>query len=53
MKEVPMKNDILTIAVIVFFVGVLISSVGFSNPFAAGEQEAAPSALHQGVATRR
>ncbi|MGH1471880.1 MAG: hypothetical protein ACRBCS_11845 [Cellvibrionaceae bacterium] len=52
MKAVPMKNDILTIAVIVFFVGVLISSVGFSNPFQTDKQEA-PSALHQGIVAQR
>lgn len=46
-----MKNDVLTIAVIVFFVGVLVSSVGFSNVFESEEQET-PSALHQGVTLR-
>lgn len=46
-----MKNDILTIAIIVFVVGVLASSVGVSNVFDAEEQEA-PTALHQGVTLR-
>lgn len=48
MKAALMKNDVLTIAVIVFFVGVLISSVGFSNPFNAEKSET-PSALHHGI----
>lgn len=48
-----MKNDILTIAVVVFFVGVLVSSVGFSKVFEAEEKQEAPSALHQGVILQR
>ncbi|WP_460231015.1 hypothetical protein [Aurantivibrio plasticivorans] len=47
-----MKNDILTIAVIVFFVGVLVSSVGFSDVFESEKEQHTPSALHQGVTLR-
>lgn len=46
-----MKNDILTIAIVVFVVGVLASSVGLSNVFEAEEQDV-PTALHQGVTLR-
>ncbi|MEX1033615.1 MAG: hypothetical protein WDZ30_09665 [Cellvibrionaceae bacterium] len=46
-----MKNDILTIAIVVFVVGVLASSVGLSSVFEAEKQEA-PTALHQGVTLR-
>lgn len=46
-----MKNDILTIAIIVFVVGVLASSVGLSDVFGADEQQV-PTALHQGVTLR-
>lgn len=43
----------MTIAVAVFFVGVLMSSVGFTKVFEAEEEEqVAPSALHQGVTLR-
>ena len=48
----PMKNsikhDVLTIAVVVFFVGVLISSVSISDVFSAGEPEQS-TALNQGA----
>lgn len=43
-----MKNDILTIAIVVFVVGVLASSIGLGNVFTAEEQEV-PTALHQGT----
>jgi len=45
-----MKTDIVTVAVLVFCVGVLVSSVSASGIF---DQDApAPSALQQGIATR-
>ncbi|WP_460224474.1 hypothetical protein [Aurantivibrio infirmus] len=43
-----MKNDVLTIAVIVFVVGVVVSTVSFSNVFDQ-EEQAVPTALHRGV----
>jgi FlaG/FlaF family flagellin (archaellin) len=46
-----MKNDILTIAIVVFVAGVLASSVGLSDVFEADEQNT-PPALHQGVTLR-
>lgn len=46
-----MKNDVLTIAIVVFVVGVLASSVGLSDVFQADEQDV-PAALHQGVTLR-
>ena len=46
-----MKNDVLTIAIVVFFIGVLISSVGLSDVFDDKEPEV-PSALQQGVTLR-
>ena len=47
-----MKNDVLTIAIVVFFIGVLISSVGLSNVFEDKEPETPPSALQQGLTLR-
>ncbi len=46
-----MKNDVLTIAIVVFFIGVLASSVGLSDVFADDEAEV-PPALQQGVTLR-
>ncbi len=46
-----MKNDVLTIAIVVFFIGVLISSVGLSDVFDDEEPEV-PPALQQGVTVR-
>ena len=48
-----MKNDVLTIAIVVFFIGVLISSVsvGLNSVFEDDEPEA-PAALQQGVTLR-
>jgi len=43
-----MKNDVLTIAVIVFVVGVVVSTVSSSKVFEKKEQ-AVPTALHRGV----
>ncbi len=45
-----MKNDVLTVVVVAFFVGVLISSVSFSDVFQADEEP--PAGLQQGIATR-
>jgi len=48
-----MKNDVLTIAIVVFFIGVLISSVsvGLNTVFDEDEPEV-PPALQQGVTLR-
>jgi hypothetical protein len=46
-----MKNDVLTIAIVVFFIGVLVSSVGLSGVFESEEPEV-PTALQQGVTLR-
>ena len=46
-----MKNDVLTIAIVVFFIGVLVSSVGLSDVFDHEEPDA-PPALQQGVTLR-
>ncbi len=46
-----MKTDVLTKVVIVFALGVLASSVGFTEVFHAEASEPL-SALHQGIATR-
>lgn len=46
-----MKKDVLTIATVVFFIGVLVSSVGFTDVFKKDEPEA-PPALQQGVTLR-
>lgn len=46
-----MKNDVLTIAIVVFFIGVLVSSVGLSEVFSDNEPEETP-ALQQGVTLR-
>lgn len=43
-----MKFDILTIATLIFTVGVLVSSIGFEDVFAS-DDVAPPSALQQGV----
>ncbi len=45
-----MKPDILTLAVFIFCVGVLVSSVGLTDVFQS--EPAPPAALHQGIATR-
>ncbi|MGL6160025.1 hypothetical protein [Microbulbifer sp.] len=46
-----MKPDALTIAVIVFVAGVLLSSAGLTEVFASEDPEP-PAALQQGVVTR-
>ncbi|MFD1215977.1 MULTISPECIES: hypothetical protein [Microbulbifer] len=46
-----MKPDALTLAVVVFVAGVLLSSAGLTEVFAS-EQDEAPAALQQGVVTR-
>ncbi|GAA5525212.1 hypothetical protein Maes01_01777 [Microbulbifer aestuariivivens] len=46
-----MKPDALTIAVVVFVAGVLLSSTGLSEVFSSEEAEP-PAALQQGVVTR-
>ena len=46
-----MKADVLTIAALVFVVGLLASSFSTSDYFAS-EPEEAPAALQQGVAIR-
>lgn len=50
MKNV--KHDVLTLAVVVFFIGVLISSVSLSDVFDDGEPEAATTALQSGITLR-
>ncbi|MCD9457717.1 hypothetical protein [Marinibactrum halimedae] len=44
-----MKNDVLTLAAIVFFVGVLVSSVGVKSVFH-NEGDTPPAQLQQGIA---
>jgi len=46
-----MKTDVLTIAAVIFFASLLLSSVSFSDYFSA-ENDDAPAALQQGVALR-
>ncbi|MBB3062118.1 MULTISPECIES: hypothetical protein [Microbulbifer] len=46
-----MKPDALTIAVVVFVAGVLLSSAGLTEVFASDDPEP-PAALQQGVVTR-
>lgn len=46
-----MKTDALTIAVVIFVVGILASGLGLADVFDAKES-APPAALHQGVAVR-
>ena len=45
-----MKPDILTLAVLVFCVGVLVSSIGLTDAFQS--EPTPPAALQQGIATR-
>lgn len=45
------KHDVLTLAVVVFFVGVLISSVSISDVFGVDKADQT-TALHQGVSLR-
>jgi hypothetical protein len=45
-----MKIDVLTIAAVVFTLGVLASAFDFSEAFA--EEPQLPSALHQGLSQR-
>ncbi len=45
-----MKTDVMSIAVVVFFVGVLVSSVGFTDVFQSEPEP--PTALQQGIAIR-
>ncbi|WP_237057253.1 hypothetical protein [Microbulbifer sediminum] len=47
-----MKPDALTIAVVVFVAGVLLSSTGLTEVFASEEEPEPPAALQQGVVTR-
>ncbi len=42
------KSDVMTLAIIVFLVGVLASSVGFTGVFG-GSQDVPPAALQQGI----
>ncbi len=46
-----MKADVLTLAVVIFVVGILVSGFGLTEVFKADE-EAPPAALQQGVATK-
>ena len=50
MKNV--KHDVLLLAVVVFFVGVLISSVSISDVFDGGKSEPAATSLQSGVTLR-
>ncbi len=45
-----MKTDVLTLVILVFCVGVLVSSVGLSEAFKS--EPTPPTALQQGIATR-
>lgn len=45
-----MNNDVITVAILVFCFGVLVSSVSASGIF--DEDAPAPSALQQGIAIR-
>ncbi len=45
-----MKNDLLTVVVIAFFVGVLASSLSVSDVFNTDKEP--PAGLQQGIATR-
>ncbi|MCQ3828774.1 MULTISPECIES: hypothetical protein [Microbulbifer] len=48
-----MKPDALTLAVVVFVAGVLLSSSGLTEVFSSDQEEAdVPAALQQGVVTR-
>ncbi|MFT5082301.1 MAG: hypothetical protein ACI9Y1_000325 [Lentisphaeria bacterium] len=47
-----MKADVLTLAALVFIVGLLASSIGSSGVFESTEEQVAPSALQQGVVKR-
>ncbi|WP_299594976.1 hypothetical protein [uncultured Microbulbifer sp.] len=47
-----MKPDALTLAVVVFVAGVLLSSSGLTEVFSSDQEEEAPAALQQGVVTR-
>lgn len=46
-----MKADVLTLAVVIFVVGILASGLGLTDVFKS-EKEAPPAALQQGVATK-
>lgn len=46
-----MKTDALTIAVVIFVVGILASGLGLADVFEADDTKP-PAALHQGVAVR-
>ncbi len=46
-----MKADVLTLAVVIFVVGILVSSFGLTEVFEA-EKDTPPAALQQGVANK-
>jgi hypothetical protein len=46
-----MKFDVLTIATLIFTLGVLVSSIGFEDVFASDNSQA-PTALQQGIPLR-
>lgn len=46
-----MKTDVLTMAALVFIIGLLLSSISFSEIFDPSEDDA-PTALQQGSAFR-
>jgi hypothetical protein len=46
-----MKADVLTLAVVIFVVGILVSGLGLTKVFESNE-ETPPTALQQGVANK-
>lgn len=46
-----MKADVLTLAVVIFVVGILVSGLGLTEVFKS-EEQTPPTALQQGVATK-
>lgn len=48
-----MKTDVLTLAAIIFVVGLLATGLGFSDSDEATAEEAPAAELHQGVIVKR
>jgi len=46
-----MKADVLTLAVVIFVLGILVSGLGLTEVFKS-EEPTPPTALQQGVATK-
>lgn len=46
-----MKADVLTLAVVIFVIGILVSGLGLTEVFK-GEKKTPPTALQQGIATK-